>query len=161
MQIVDTVIVRQYMGFLIDLFLLSILFIGSYYYLRLMRYRLQGHQSRVMLELTPNAFSNASANATDQLLRVLHDRLSEPWYRRVLYAQRSASLEIHSSRDKGIRYLLILAASQEAVMRKHFAAYSSDLTITARHVSFPVRQHRVNGTVVSFRQTKRSQSARV
>ena len=92
--------------------------------LRLLQRRRLLHGSFVLLEVTPPALTDKSQLATSQLVALLH-QLSSPHSLVDKLLQRNAilSLEIVSSRARGIRYMLYLAKSDAALAQREIAAY--------------------------------------
>ncbi len=100
--------------------------------LSLVEYRRLLKQKTVCLELTPPAFSDKTPPATDQLFVVLHGlRLGRSFADRLLGRQLVLSLEVLSSKAKGIRFIARLPETQVSVFKQNVHAYLPDSRIKA------------------------------
>ena len=98
--------------------------------LRLYNYYRKYNQEAVLLELTPPAFTNKAPLATTQLFSVLHGLLKSRSFKDALLRYvPSFSLEIVSTKDKGIRYLIRSSKINEELIRQAVAAYSPDVKV--------------------------------
>ena len=98
--------------------------------LRIVNYRRKLRQKSVLLEITPPAFQDKLPAATSQLFSVLHGLLKNRSFSEVLlrYAP-SFSLEIVSTKDKGIRYLIRTDEVNADIIRQTIQAYVTDAKI--------------------------------
>jgi hypothetical protein len=112
---------------LITLALITVIGFSISIGLRLLQRRRLLHGSFVLLEVTPPALTDKSQLATSQLVALLH-QLSSPHSLVDKLLQRNAilSLEVVSSRARGIRYMLYLAKSDAALVQREIAAYLPD-----------------------------------
>ena len=111
----------------VSLFSLAIL-IGTI--LRLYNYRRKYKQKSVLLELTPPAFTNKTPIATAQLFSVLHGLLKSRSFKdAVLRYVPTFSMEIVSTKSKGIRYYIRTDEANEELIRQAVTAYSSDVKV--------------------------------
>ena len=99
--------------------------------LRVVNYRRKLKQKSVLLEITPPAFQDKVPIATAQLFSVFHGLLKHRSLTDVLlrYAP-SFSLEIVSSKDKGIRYLIRTDKDSADIIRHNVQAYITDAKVT-------------------------------
>ena len=92
--------------------------------LRLLDRRRDLHSPHVFLELTPPSFSAKTPLATAQLFSILHElALPHSVKDRVLGHRSTLSLEIVSSRSRGIRYVLYLPLAQVTSVQRDIASY--------------------------------------
>lgn len=111
----------------VSLFSLAIL-IGTI--LRLYNYRRKYKQKSVLLELTPPAFTNKTPIATTQLFSVLHGLLKSRSFKdAVLRYVPTFSMEIVSTKSKGIRFYIRTDEANEELIRQAVTAYSSDVKV--------------------------------
>jgi hypothetical protein len=105
----------------------------------------------VYLELTPPAFTVKSANATKQLFMVLSGlRASRVWQDKLLRREVVLSLEIVSSRDKGIRYLVAVETQLVDTIQNTITAYLPGSKVgVIDEPALPATR----GTVVEYKQT--------
>jgi hypothetical protein len=98
--------------------------------LRLCNYYRKYKQEVVLLELTPPAFTDKAPIATTQLFSVLHGLLKSRSFKDALLRYvPSFSLEIVSTKDAGIRYLIRASKANEELIRQAVAAYSPDVKV--------------------------------
>ena len=99
--------------------------------LRVINYHRKLKQKSVLLEITPPAFQDKVPIATAQLFSVFHGLLKHRSLTDVLlrYAP-SFSLEIVSSKDKGIRYLVRADQDSTEIIRQNIQAYITDAKVT-------------------------------
>ena len=99
--------------------------------LRLVNYRRKLTQKSVLLEITPPAFQDKVPVATAQLFSVFHGLLKHRSLTDVLLRYvPSFSLEIVSTKDKGIRYLIRADRDSVEVIRQNVQAYITDAKVT-------------------------------
>lgn len=111
----------------VSLFSLAIL-IGTI--LRLYNYRRKYKQKSVLLELTPPAFTNKTPIATAQLFSVLHGLLKSRSFKdAALRYVPTFSMEIVSTKSKGIRFYILTDEANEELIRQAVTAYSSDIKV--------------------------------
>ena len=98
--------------------------------LRVVNYRRKLKQKSVLLEITPPAFQDKVPIATAQLFSVFHGLLKNRSLTNILlrYAP-SFSLEIVSSKDQGIRYLIRVDQDSADIMRHNIQAYITDAKV--------------------------------
>lgn len=108
-----------------------LLFFLIFTVLRLINYRRKLKQKSVLLEITPPAFQDKVPIATAQLFSVFHGLLKHRSLADILlrYAP-SFSLEIVSSKDKGIRYLVRADKGSTDIIRHNIQAYITDAKVT-------------------------------
>ena len=92
--------------------------------LRLFERRRLQRASFVLLEVTPPALTDKSQLATSQLVGLLH-QFSSPYSTidKLLRRKTILSLEVVSSRARGIRYMLYVAKPDAALVQREIAAY--------------------------------------
>ncbi len=92
--------------------------------IRLLNLRRNLQRNLVFLEVTPPAFSDKSPLATKHLFAVLHSITSwRSWRDRLLNRSQIVSLEVLSTREHGIRYLIQVHQADIAVLQQSLAAY--------------------------------------
>jgi hypothetical protein len=117
-----------WLGILVCGLILLAIIIGTV--LRIVNYYRKYSQEQVVLELTPPAFANKAPVATSQLFSVLHGLLkSRSFSDAALRYVPSFSLEVASTKGKGIRYFLRANKYNEEVLRQAVAAYSPDVNV--------------------------------
>lgn len=117
-----------WLGILVCGLILLAIIIGTV--LRIVNYYRKYSQEQVVLELTPPAFVNKAPVATSQLFSVLHGLLkSRSFSDAALRYVPSFSLEVASTKGKGIRYFLRANKYNEEVLRQAVAAYSPDVKV--------------------------------
>lgn len=110
-------------GFLLIVLILAVL--------RALSYRRKLKQQSVLLEITPPAFQDKVPVATAQLFSVFHGLLKNRSFTDVLLRfTPSFSLEIVSSKDKGIRYLVRADTESVDIIRHNIQAYVTDAKVT-------------------------------
>lgn len=83
-----------------------------------------------LLELTPPLITNKSPLATQQLFSVLHGlKDTQTWQDKLLRRRVVISLEVVSSKAKGIRYMVRVDQADEAIVRQQIAAYLPEIRI--------------------------------
>jgi uncharacterized protein DUF87 len=97
----------------------------------LMRLRTAQQQPFRLLRLTPPPTTDTSPLASVELLSSLHHILhGGRWYERLLSGSDRASLELVSTKQDGIRYLLRVSESKIEVVQTMLHSYLPDLQIT-------------------------------
>ncbi len=87
-------------------------------------------EASVLLELTPPAITEKSAYTTDQLFSIIHSIGNQmPFKDRLLGYQPRFSLEIVSTRNQGIRYLVRTSPKQVNTLRKSLLSYLPHLRV--------------------------------
>ena len=87
-------------------------------------------ETSVLLELTPPAVTEKSAYTTDQLFSIIHSLGNQISFRdRLLGYQSRFSLEIASTRNQGIRYLIRTSPKQLNTLKKSLLSYLPQLRV--------------------------------
>lgn len=87
-------------------------------------------EKSVLLELTPPSITEKSAYTTDQLFSIIHSLGNQRSFRdRLLGYQSRFSLEITSTRDQGIRYLIRISPKQLNTLKKSLLSYLPQLRV--------------------------------
>jgi len=106
----------------------------------------------VFLELTPPAYSNRPALATQQLFSVLHGhRSSRSRKDKLLTRQISMATEIPASREEGIRYVIQVEKRLAASVEQALSAHIPDLKV--KEVTDTLPELSTKSVIVEFKQT--------
>lgn len=152
-----TVIKLGLSGFVI--FLITLLVFRLTHRLLLIYY--QYKQSVIFLEVKPPQETLQSSYTTQQLFTLIHGLANQrSWTERLLGLQKSYSLEIVSTKNDGIRYLLRVGEDDADLVKKSLLSYLPGISVTkaqdylpesldqtssivefklARHFAFPLR----------------------
>lgn len=111
-------------------------------------------QKTVLLELTPQAFSDIESMATQGLFSELHG-LDEvrPYKDKVLYRKSVFSPEIVSTRDGGIRYLMRVAEDDRESFEREIAGYDTDIQLQEVEDYLPSLEKLRHALIIEFKQT--------
>ena len=113
------------------LLFIAILYGLIFVVLEILDYRRLLKQQTVCLELTPPAFTDKIPHATEQLFVVLHGlRSTRSLTDRLLRRKVALSLELVSTRDKGIRFIARVPKEQASMFKQNVHAYLPDTKIT-------------------------------
>lgn len=105
------------------------------------------HEKRTFIEITPPHVSEKSSYATEQLFVVLEDFLSKRT--RHFEPRGVLSLEIVSTKEEGIRYILSVHSQGADTLQRHIASYLPEVRI--KQVESPVAPlENSNGTQYSI-----------
>ena len=86
----------------------------------------------VFLELTPPARTHKTPLATQQLFALLHElSVARGWYDRLWHRRTVFSLEVLSTRENGIRYVIEVPATDRRMFEQHITAYLPEVQIKA------------------------------
>lgn len=97
---------------------------------RLLSIRYSLKEKSVLLELTPPSITEKSAYTTDQLFSIIHSLGNQNSFKdRLLGYKPRFSLEITSTRDKGIRYLIRTSPQHVNTLKKSLLSYLPQLRI--------------------------------
>ena len=108
----------------------------------------------IYFELTPLAFTDKSPRATEQLFSVLHGLGSSHSWRSRLFRRKTVfSLELVSSREQGIRYILGVSEREAASYHKAVTGYLPEISIKQIKDYLPTAGDKSVTKVVSFKQT--------
>ncbi len=111
----------------VSLFVIAVV-IGTI--LRIVNYWRKLKQQSVLLEITPPAFQDKVPTATTQLYSVLHGLLKNRSLKDSLLRNAPTfSLEIVSTRNKGIRYLIRTSKDNAELVKQAIAAYVTDAKV--------------------------------
>jgi len=88
-------------------------------------------QESTFLEVTFPSDTNKSAYATEQLYRLLH-QLAQPKNYLALYIKRKItfSLEVVSSKERGIRYLIVVPTDTKEILKRTITSYLPGVKIS-------------------------------
>lgn len=105
----------------------------------------------VTLELTPPAFTVRSAESTKQLFSILHGlRSSRPFKDKLLKREIVLALEIVSSRERGIRYMIRVDKRYMAAVGHAITAYLPNVKISEA-ADLPIKEE-ANAMVAEYKQ---------
>ena len=97
---------------------------------RLMVFKHSLDEKSVLLELTPPSITEKNAYTTDQLFSIIHALGNQKSLKdRLLGYQSRFSLEIVSTREKGIRYLVRTSPKQINILKKSLLSYLPNLRV--------------------------------
>lgn len=104
--------------------IMLVFFVLAYLAIRLLNLRHYLRRVTVFLEVTPPAFSDKTPLATKHLFAILYSITSgRSWRDRLLNRSRIISLEVLSTRQQGIRYLIQIHPADVDVLQHGLAAY--------------------------------------
>lgn len=110
--------------------LIALLFVLLRFTLWILKLAVTLRQPSSLLEITPPSGSMTQSLATSEFFTVLHGLSgTKSWIRQVFGALQSYSLEIVSSKQKGIRYLLRIAREDAATVEQMLFSYLPDVKI--------------------------------
>lgn len=125
-------------GYLVYLFILEPLWrliAGVFNFIKLR------HEDKIYLEITPPHTSEKSSHATEQLFTVIENFLSRRSNRRDPRAV--LSLEMISTKEEGVRYVLSVRSKSSDALQRHIASYLPEAKII--QVDSPSAQLENNG----------------
>jgi len=106
------------------------LFLLGFIVRKLLSLRRSLKETSVLLELTPPAITEKSAYTTDQLFSIIHSIGSQMSFKDRLFGyQPRFSLEIVSTQNQGIRYLIRTSPKQVNTLRKSLLSYLPHLRV--------------------------------
>lgn len=109
-------------------------------------------QQVTYLKLTPPAFNDKTPLATEQLFSVLHGlEATRTLTDKLLRRKVVLSLEVVSSRDAGIRFIICVPKADEALLQQNIASYLPDVRIKKTKDYLPASLK--TARVVEFKQT--------
>lgn len=95
-------------------------------------------EKSVLLELTPPSITEKNAYTTDQLFSIIHSLGNQRSFRdKLLGYQARFSLEIASTRDQGIRYLIRTSPKQLNTLKKSLLSYLPNLRVRVANEYLP------------------------
>lgn len=117
--------------FLIPYLLIALILIISIFLLRkLIAINLYLKQKQTLLEITPSSSSSKESYTTEQLFTLIHALGKQKSLKeRLLGVKSYFSLEIVSSKDKGIRFLIRTTPKKANTLRKTLTSYLPQITI--------------------------------
>lgn len=111
-------------------------------------------QKTVLLELTPQAFADVEAMATQGLFSELHGLDDVRLYsEKLLYRKSAFSSEIVSTRDGGIRYLMRVAESDRESFEREIAGYDTTIQIQEVEDYMLSAEKLRRALIIEFKQT--------
>lgn len=123
----DTLLsVLPWLSLMLGLLLLIVLVVGLS--LKLLDRRRLLNQKAVLLELTPPALTDKAPIATQHLFSVLHGlEATRSWQDKLLRRKVAFSLEVVSSREQGIRYIMRVAENDVSIFEQTIVSYLPDV----------------------------------
>ncbi len=119
-----TIIISMLPGVVVSLAVLLVLWLAAWAAFRLLNMRRLLRQEWVYLELTPPAQTEKSPEATQQLFAVLHGLDGARSYKDTLLRRKEVfSLEVVSTRERGIRYLMRVSVREAPIFEQAIASY--------------------------------------
>lgn len=119
---------------------------------RLLRWRYQTKQSFVYLELTPPAFTDRTPHANKQLFAVLHGFANRRSWLQKLKQSNNFSLEITSTREQGIRFVMRVPENEVAMFEHTINAYLPEVKVLLVEDYLPTQLDVKKTRIISFRQ---------
>jgi hypothetical protein len=111
-------------------------------------------QKTVLLELTPQAFSDIESMATQGLFSELHGLDEVRTYRdKMLYRKSVFSPEIVSTRESGIRYLMRVAEDDRESFEREIAGYDTDIQLQEVEDYLSSIERLRHSLILEFKQT--------
>jgi hypothetical protein len=87
-------------------------------------------QDNVLLEITPSVHTDKSMLATDQLFNIIHGSgMSRSFGRKLMGLRSTLGLQIVSSKEQGIRYVIRVPLSERLTLEQTLRAYGPDMHI--------------------------------
>ncbi len=85
---------------------------------------------QILLEITLPNTNNQTPLATEQFLTIFHSlEKQKSWLEMLIGKQKTYSLEIVSSKEKGIRFLIRTRADENNIIKKHIISFLSGVKI--------------------------------
>jgi len=149
LQHVSTLLPR--LGLIMILIVVVALLIGLVLRLLSMRHLLK--QKVTYLELTPPAFSDKTPQATQELFSVIHRLGSKrTWKDKLLKRYAVFGLEIMSTRELGIRYVVRIVDKQAATFEQTIHGYLPEVKVKKIENYLTGKLDKKQAAVVTFRQ---------
>ena len=116
---------------LIPFILLLAVFLFIFYLLRkLLAIRLNLKEERMILEITPPVLTQKEPYTTEQLFSLIHALGKQKSFRNKLLGRKNIfSLEIVSTKNEGIRYLIQTTPDKASILRKSLISYLPQIVI--------------------------------
>ena len=102
---------------------LIIISLCAMFLLRLWQRRQLLRETYVLLELTPPFGSERTKLATNRLINVLHQLAHRNFINTLVHGPAIMSLEVVSSRTQGIRFMIYVAKTDVALIKRDIVAY--------------------------------------
>ena len=111
-------------------------------------------QEWVFIELTPSSQANKSPEATQQLFAVLHGQHEARTLRQKLLRRKATfSLEVVSTKDGGIRYIIRVTKADAPIFERTIASYLPEVKFRQIRDYFPEALGSKTVRVLEFKQT--------
>ncbi len=138
--------------FLVPYFsLLLVLFLLLYVLRRILAFKSYLDEKQILLELTPPSFTEQKTYATDQLFAIIHELGTQRTFKDRLFGIKPRfSLEIVSTKEKGIRYIIKASPKQTGTLRKSLLAYLPHLKIQETNEYLP-QKHENLFKIIEFK----------
>jgi hypothetical protein len=110
-------------------------------------------QKKVFIEITPPREPNTSPQAIEQFFHIFHNLgATKRFKHKVLGRSKIFSLEVHSTKRNGIRYIVVTNERDANVIERNLAAFMKDAKI--KRIDDPLLQPASHTKVKEFKQTK-------
>ena len=112
-------------------------------------------ESSILLELTPPSFTEKMSYTTDQLFSIIHSLGNQKTFLDRLLGNKSRfSLEIVSTQNTGIRYLIRTSPQQVNTLKKSLLSYLPNLKVKAVNEYLPESLDKGFHKVIEFKTSK-------
>lgn len=116
------------------------------------------NEASMLLELTPPSFTEKQSYTTDQLFSIIHALGNQKLLKdRLLGSQTMFSLEIVSTQNQGIRYLVRTSPKQVNTLKKNLLSYLPNLKVKTVNEYLPDNTEVLNKhfyKIIEFKLTK-------
>lgn len=110
-------------------------------------------QKKVFIEITPPREVNLSPQATEQFFHIFYNLgVSKRFRHKVLGRSKLFSLEVHSTKHDGIRYIVVVSERDVEAIKRNIAAFMKDAKI--KRIDDPLLEPTGYTKVKEFKQTK-------
>lgn len=110
-------------------------------------------QKKVFIEITPPREVNLSPQATEQFFHIFHNLgATKRFKHKLLGRSKVFSLEVNSTKQDGIRYIVVASGRDAEVIERNVAAFMKGAKI--KRIDDPLLQLTSHTRVKEFRQTK-------
>jgi hypothetical protein len=110
-------------------------------------------QKKVFIEITPPREVNLSPQATEQFFHIFYNLGATKRFRhKVLGRSKVSSLEVNSTKQDGIRYIVVASEHDAEVIERNIAAFMKGAKI--KRIGDPLLRPTSHAKIKEFRQTK-------
>ncbi len=142
----------------IPLALIILLFVLLFVLRKIISFKNSLNEPSMLLELTPPSFTEKQSYTTDQLFSIIHSLGTQRSIKDKLFGHKTRfSLEIVSTQNHGIRYLVRTSPKQVNTLKKNLISYMPHLKVRTINEYLPVNTETLNKhfyKIVEFKLTK-------